>query len=214
MKLFLVIFVFCSWLSGNPNSDPYARYRILQTGVDIKYSSIQALKSTFPISEQFEKIRRERDQRMLRARKLYQRSENTQVSTRLKGQVMEATFLRRLRNYNIKVKQGVDLRGMNVGLYRSLGSIKRAFQHLPIVVTSGKEGTTHKHGGRSHYKGYKLDLRVRDYRFVKIRDNTIIKGRQQLQKIVRRLNEIPGIFAMLEDVINYPHIDLQYIGEG
>ena len=26
--------------------------------------------------------------------------------------------------------------------------------------------------------------------------------------------DIPGIFAMLKDVINYPHIDFQYIEEG
>lgn len=30
---------------------------------------------------------------------------------------------------------------------------------------------------KSRYSGHELDLKVRDYRFVKIRDNTIIKGR-------------------------------------
>ena len=65
----------------------------------------------------------------------------------------------------IKIKNGVDVRGLHIKLWEAIYLLLPLFdsKNIELVITSGLEGN---HGwGSLHYVGLAVDIRIRDYPF-------------------------------------------------
>jgi hypothetical protein len=192
--IFVMIYINLGLTQGN---DPFFRYNMQKEIID----------------SQYEEVRREYQQSkgLSKIKITPSKSKKNKTYTKSQGNYSHHQFLKLLKHNKIKYKYNSRFDGMHYKWASKLGRIKKVFENTPLILTSGTDGLNHKRSAKSHYTGYKIDIRVKHIDGVKIRNRKVVEGRSFIKSLIKKLNKIPGIKARFEEGVNYPHFDIALI---